>query len=241
MSSVVDSLIVFNQANGLNLVLTVIAVVLTIVVINFVNLGSKDVYDVVKTKLRKEFSRKEATAESNGSTITDYAEDWSKNRAALELLKWFIGLCILFIIIKLPYTFMRPVFWNTAEILLYYYVLAMNLFAIITLGIMKYLFPNFAKEVLASYGSRKNKVKTLMSYAIIGFLVILLTEAMNDRYIYKSLAQQYCLSDMPGLTDRYIASLRLGIPVSEVLDEQVRDSMRNPLAEELISSETCSR
>ena len=198
----------------------------------FMKRAGSDSYEWVRRAVRRD----QALEDEVGNE-----EDWSKKQVVLTWIKWPIAMIVVVIIVKLPELFMPPVLWHTMEALFFAYVGLTNLYHWFVIDTFERTVPDGRKIIWGKYDSRKRSTKRRMLISTIVLYVILTAMTLGERNVYRELARNYCLSDLPSNYSRYIFSFTRNISVNEISDEELRDLMRNAEANEQVRDGFCKR
>ena len=228
----------------MNLATLFILLILGYVMVILTKRATNDLYDGISSRIRKWWKMREAISTSDPELTEGEeanAEDWSKSKATVEIAKWVVGVILILAAIDAFGIFMRPVLWTSVEYFIYGAIAFINLLSLLFLGLLSFFYSAYTGESLGvgkTIRSRSNLFKGI-------FLIVIsfqfFVESTGDLSVYKKLASQYCLTDLPGMYDRFKASRILGISMDELEDQQVRTIMRDLHTEDLIASGQCLR
>ena len=215
-----------------------LGIAITVLIKRFTN----DLYSGVSAKLRQWWNTRQANQlteikETEGDA--DYEEDWSKSKAVLSVAIWSFWLITMVAVIEMLGMFMRPVFWSSTKYMIYAVIMALNISSLIGLGTLSFFYSATTGKSLGVGKTIKSKSNLVKGMLIIAISFQFFVDASGDLKVYRKLASQYCLSDLPGFHDKFIASRIQGVPIDEVDDKDVRALIRAPAVEKLIDSGTC--
>lgn len=171
----------------------------------------------------------------------DQEQDWDTKRIILVWVQWVIIMLIFVIFMKLPELFMPPVVWYSMEILMFIYLACMNAYHWAVLDTFERFRPNGREVIWGKYGIRRRATKMRMMKINILFLLILILMTLGERNVTRTIANNYCLSDLPSTLDKFVHSFRAGVPIKEISEEQLRNIMRTSEANEQVEEGLCKR
>lgn len=198
----------------------------------FMRRAGADSYKWVRRAVRKDPAHEDAVGDE---------EDWSRRQVVLTWIQWPIVMFLVIMIVKLPELFMPPVLWHTMEALFFAYIGCTNLYHWFVIDTFERTVPDGRKIIWGKYYSRKRSTKRCLMVSSIVLYATVTAMSLGDRNVYRELARNYCLSDLPSGYSKYIFSFTRDIPLSEVSDEQLRDMMRNAEANEQVKDGLCKR
>ena len=207
--------------------------------------AGSDIYGWAKKNIPTLFRKKvksesgENATETLGESQEAGKPDWSKKKASWEFIKWVLIFPVLMFCIQIPELFLRPVLWNTMEALIYGFIACINIYSLLVIHAFELLMPDGKNKIWGKHGKRRRRTKQLMVIGAIVLTMIMLSDSLRERSIYKRIAQDYCLTDLPGFIDKWLVSNRSGVPISEVDERQLREIMRSPLVSVHMSSGSC--
>ena len=205
---------------------------------------TNDLYSGVSAKLSKWWNSRQENPPAEIKEIeeeTDHEEDWSKSKAVLSVTTWFLCLIIMVATIEMIGMFMRPVFWSSVKYFIYAGIMALNLLFLVGLGTLSFFYSATTGKSLGVGKTVKSKSNIIKGTLIIAISFQFCVEAVGDLNVYKKLASQYCLADLPGFHDKFIVSRMQGVSIDDLDDKDVRAFIRDPIAEKLIASGACFR
>lgn len=219
-------------------IILVLGIAITVLIKRFTN----DLYSGVSAKLSKRWKNRQANQlteikETEGET--DDEEDWSKRKAILSVAIWSFWLITMVAVIEMIGMFMRPVFWSSVKYMIFAVIMVLNISTLIGLGTLSFFYSATTGKSLGVGKTIKSKSNLVKGMLIIAISFQFSIEAIGDLKVYRKLASQYCLSDLPGFHDKFIASRIQGVSIDEVDDKDVRALIRAPAVEKLIDSGTC--
>ena len=196
----------------------------------FMRRAGADSYEWVRRAARENQTQRDEPADD---------EDWSRRQVVLTWLGWSLGMMFVVMIVKLPELFMPPVMWYTMETLFFAYIGCINAYHWFVIDTFERTVPEGRKIIWGKNESRKRTSKTYLMLSNIVLSVVLTTGTLGERNVYRELARNYCLSDLPSEYSKYIYSFMRDIPASEISDELLRDMMRNAEANEQVKDGFC--
>ena len=198
----------------------------------FMRRAGADSYEWVRRAVRRDQAHEDEVGDE---------EDWSRRRIVFTWIQWPITMFLVVMIVKLPELFMPPVLWHTMEALFFAYIGCTNLYHWFVIDTFERTVPDGRKIIWGKYDSRKRLTKRRLMISTIVLCAIVTAMTLGERNVYRGLAKNYCLSDLPSGYSRYIFAFTSDIPVSEISDEQLRDMMRNAEANEQVKDGLCKR
>lgn len=227
------------------IIAVILALLISAILLGVMPSAGSDFYKWAKIAIPTLF-RKKVKSESGENVTETLGEnqdagraEWSKKKASWELIKWVLIFSILMFCIQIPELFLRPVLWNTVEALIYGSIALINFFHLLVVPTFVLLLPNGKNQFWGEHGKRRRRTKQFMVIGAIVFSMIMYSDSVSERTIYKRIAQDYCLTDLPAFIDRWLFSNRIGVPISEVDERQLRERMRSPLVSVHMSSGSC--
>ena len=199
------------------------------------NVAGVDFYDWVKKAAKGFRKQKEEEISEDPAAYSD----WSKRKSLYEFFKWIVIFPTIMIGIQLPQIFLRPVLWNTIEVILYAYIAIINIFSCVSIFTFEQILPGGKTTIRGENSNRRKATKQLMTYGAIVISTIMCVYSLQERSIHLKIAKAYCLLDLPSPMDRWIASLNSGLSVHKIDDRQLRERMRDPVTKRYMTSGAC--
>ena len=169
------------------------------------------------------------------------SQDWDTRKIVWMWVQWPPIMFLVVLLARLPGLIMPPVLWHLMECLIYGYFCWRNVEDWTSINLFERIHPDGRAIVWGQNSDRRRATKRrMMKVNIVVFLVLILT-TLGEIHADRTVAEKYCLPDLPGTYHRTLYSIVHGIPEADITDEQLRDLMRSARANILVKEGLCKR
>ena len=168
-------------------------------------------------------------------------QDWDTRKIVWMWIQWPVFMLIVIVLARLPGLIMPPVLWHIMESLIYAYFAWTNAQHWMTIDLFERFHSDGRAIVWGQNSDRRRATKrSMMKVNIVSFVVLTLV-TFGEMRADRTVAEKYCLSDLPAEYHRVIYSFARGVPQDQITDEQLRDFMRSAKANALVEEDLCKR
>lgn len=213
--------------------LVFIVAIITFVRVVTAKLGA-DTYEWAKRAVRRD-------PDAEKKEIVSAGGDWDTRKIVSMWLQWPLAMAFVVVLARLPGLFMPPVMWHFMEALIYGYILWRNLEHWTSIDLFERLHPNGRTLIWGENSNRRRATKRRMMRVNMVFFVVLLFLTVGEMRADRTVAEKYCLSDLPAKYHKLIHSYVRRVPLDHITDEQMRDLLRSERANALVKEGLCKR